>query len=82
MLIIVISSNSSNNDNDNDNKHLYCSNAMWIWSDVRNKTNMIQIKHCKLRIPTGGRLSITQRGGVEFEGTEDKSMLWQGGGAS
>ena len=44
-------------------------------------TNMIQIKHNKLRIPTGGRLTswlFTRRGGVEFGVTEDKSTLWQG----
>ena len=46
-------------------------------------TNMIQIKHNKLRIPTGGRLTnwlFTKRGGVEFGATEDKSIQWQGGG--
>ena len=40
-------------------------------------TNMIQIKHNKLRIPTGGRLTswlFTRRGGVEFGATEDKSI--------
>ena len=45
--------------------------------------NMIQIKHNKLRIPTGGRLTswlITRRGGVEFGATEDKSNHWQGEG--
>ena len=39
-------------------------------------TNMIQIKHNKLRIPTDGRLTswlFTKRGGVEFGTTEDKS---------
>ena len=39
---------------------------------------MIQIKHNKLRIPTGSRLTsylFTQCGGVEFEATEDKSIL-------
>ena len=44
---------------------------------------MVQIKHNKLRIPTGGRLTswlITQRGGVDFGATEDKSIQWQGGG--
>ena len=44
---------------------------------------MVQIKHNKLRIPTGGRLTswlFTQRGGVEFGATEDKSIQWQGGG--
>ena len=44
---------------------------------------MVQIKHNKLRIPTGGRLTswlFTQRGGVEFGATEDKSIHWQGGG--
>ena len=38
---------------------------------------MVQIKHNKLRIPTGGRLTswlFTQRGGVEFGATEDKSI--------
>ena len=43
---------------------------------------MIQMKHNKLRIPTGGRLTSwlpTQRRGVEFRATEDKSILWQGG---
>ena len=47
------------------------------------QTNTIQIKHNKLRIPTGGRLTswlFTQRGGVEFGTTEDKSIQWQGGG--
>ena len=40
------------------------------------QTNTIQIKHNKLRIPTGGRLTswlFTRRGGVEFGATEDKS---------
>ena len=35
------------------------------------------IKHNKLRIPTGGRLTswlFTGRGGVEFGATEDKSI--------
>ena len=44
---------------------------------------MIQVKHNKLRIPTGGRLTswlFTRRGGVEFGATEDKSIWWQGGG--
>ena len=44
---------------------------------------MIQINHNKLRIPTGGMLTswlFTQRGGVEFGATEDKSIQWQGGG--
>ena len=44
---------------------------------------MIQIKHNKLRIPTGGRLTswlFTTRGGVEFGATEDKSIQWQGEG--
>ena len=43
--------------------------------------NVIQIKHNRLRIPTGGRLTswlFTRRGGVEFEATEDKSIQWQG----
>ena len=43
-------------------------------------TNMIQIKHNKLRIPSGGRLTswlFTRRGGVEFGATEDKSIQWQ-----
>ena len=47
------------------------------------QTNTKQIKHNKLRIPTGGRLTswlFTQRGGVEFGATEDKSIQWQGGG--
>ena len=42
---------------------------------------MIQIKHNKLRIPTGGRLTswlFTMRGGVEFGATGDKSIQWQG----
>ena len=46
-------------------------------------TNMIQIKHNTLKIPTGGRLTswlFTRRGGVEFGATEDKSIQWQGGG--
>ena len=44
---------------------------------------MVQIKHNKSRIPTGGRLTswlFTQRGGVEFGATEDKSIHGQGGG--
>ena len=44
---------------------------------------MIQIKHNKLRIPTGGRLTswlFTKCGGVEFRATEDKSIQWKGGG--
>ena len=44
---------------------------------------MIQIKHNKLRIPAGGRLTswlFTRRGEVEFGATEDKSIQWQGGG--
>ena len=47
------------------------------------QTNTIQIKHNKVRIPTGRRLAswlFTQRGGVEFGATEDKSIQWQGGG--
>ena len=43
---------------------------------------MIQIKHNKLRIPTGGRLTswlFTKRGGVEFGATEDKSIQWREG---
>ena len=47
------------------------------------QTNTIQIKHNKVRIPTGGRLSswlFTRRGGVEFGATENKSIQWQGGG--
>ena len=46
-------------------------------------TNMIQIKHNKLRIPAGGRLTswlFTRCGGVEFRATEDKSIQRQGGG--
>ena len=37
--------------------------------DEMRVTNIIQIKHNKLRIPTGGRLTswlFTRRGGVEF----------------
>ena len=48
-----------------------------------SQRNMIQIKHNKLRIPTGGRLTrwlFTRRGGVEFGATEDKSIQWQGEG--
>ena len=44
---------------------------------------MIQIKHNKLRIPAGGRLTswlLTKRGGVEFGVTEHKSIKRQGGG--
>ena len=44
---------------------------------------MIQIKHNKFRIPTGGRLTswlFTQRGEVESGATEDKSIQWLGGG--
>ena len=40
------------------------------------QTNTIQIKHNKVRIPTGWRLTswlFTGRGGVEFGATEDKS---------
>ena len=47
------------------------------------QTNIIQIKHNKLTIPTDGRLTswlFTQRGGVEFGATEGKSIQWQGGG--
>ena len=47
------------------------------------QTNIIQIKHNKLRIPTDGRLTswlFTQRGGVEFGANEDKSIKRQGGG--
>ena len=47
------------------------------------QTNTIQIKHNRVRIPTGGRLTswlFTRRGGVEFWATEDKSIQWQGGG--
>ena len=47
------------------------------------QTNMIQIKHNRLRIPTGGRLTswlFTKLGGVEFGATENKSIQWQGGG--
>ena len=46
---------------------------------------MIKIKHNKLRIPTGGRLTswlFTKRGGVESGATEDKSIQWKGGGLS
>ena len=46
------------------------------------QTNTIQIKHNKVRIPTGGRLTswlFTRRGGVEFGATQDKSIQWQGG---
>ena len=41
------------------------------------QSNVIQIKHNKLRIPTGGRLNswlFTQHVGVEFGATEDKSI--------
>ena len=44
---------------------------------------MVQIKHNKLRIPTGGRLTswpFTQRGEFEFGATKDKSIQWQGVG--
>ena len=40
------------------------------------QTNTKQIKHNKLRIPTGGRLTswlFARRGGVEFGANEDKS---------
>ena len=43
------------------------------------QTNTRQIKHNKVRIPTGGRLTswlFTLRGGVEFGATEDKSIQW------
>ena len=46
------------------------------------QTNTIQIKHNKVRIPTGGRLTswlFTRPGGVEFGATEDKYIQWQGG---
>ena len=46
-------------------------------------TSMIQTKHNKLRIPTGGRLTswlFTRRGGVEFGATEDESIQWKEGG--
>ena len=33
---------------------------MWIWPNARNK-QMIQIKHNKLKIPTGGRLTSTYK---------------------
>ena len=39
--------------------------------------HMIQIKHNKLRTPSGGKLTswlFTQRGGVEFGATKDKSI--------
>ena len=39
------------------------------------QTNTIQIKHNKVRIPTGGRLTswlFTRRGGVKFGATEHK----------
>ena len=45
--------------------------------DQMRVTNIIQIEHNKLRIPTGGRLTSwlsTRRGGVEFGVTEDKSI--------
>ena len=48
-----------------------------------SQRNMIQIKHNKLRIPTGGRLTswlVIRCGGVELGGTEDKSIQWQEGG--
>ena len=41
--------------------------------------DQMRIKHNKLRIPTGGRLTgwlFTRNGGVEFEATEDKSIQW------
>ena len=44
---------------------------------------MVQIKHNKLRIPTGGRLTswpFTQRGEFEFGATQDKSIQWKEGG--
>ena len=47
------------------------------------QTNTIQMKHNKVRIPTGGRLTswlFTRRGGVKFGATEDKYIQWQGGG--
>ena len=40
-------------------------------------TNIMQIKHNKLRIPTGGRLTswlFKRRGGDEFGATGDKSI--------
>ena len=51
--------------------------------DQMRVTNMIQIKHNKLRITTGGRLTswlFTRHGGAEFGATEDKSIQWKGGG--
>ena len=44
---------------------------------------MIQIKHNKLRVTSGGRLTswlFTKRGGVDFGATEDKSIQWQEAG--
>ena len=44
-------------------------------------TNIMQIKHNKLKIPTGGRLTswlFTRRGGVAFGATKAKSIQWQG----
>ena len=48
-------------------------------------TSIIQIKHNKLRIPTGGRLTswlFTRHGGVEFGATKDKSIQWKVKGKS
>ena len=45
--------------------------------DQMRVTNIIQIKHNKLRIPTGERLTswlFTKREGVEFGATKDKSI--------
>ena len=37
------------------------------------QTSTTQMKHNKLRIPTGGRL-FTRRGGIEFGATKDKAI--------
>ena len=45
--------------------------------DQLHVTNIMQIKHNKLRIPTGGRLTswlFTRCGGVEFGATKSKSI--------
>ena len=64
--MIINNNNNDNNDNIVENVIRYA-----------QQTNMIQIKHNKLRIPTAGRLTswlFTQSRGVEFGTTEDKSI--------
>ena len=63
--------------------NIYIAQISFEYVQMREQTNMIQIKHNKLRIPTRGRLTswlFTRHGRVEFGATEDKSIQWQGGG--